>query len=245
MKRAWYLQLSEEQTPKSAILVGDRARVRMLQSHMNDSQVLNEDRGLLTVVGNYQGTDVVAVAFGMGAPIAAVVAHELINLGVTNILRLGTMMRIGDTKLGDFIVADQARTEDGTSLSYMGERDLFNASARLTAEAVEACHRYGVEPIVGRAMSVDGFYSAMMSIDLPQQANVELQHKKYADDQCVGLDMESAVLFALAELYDVEVGSVCLATVDGLTKEKLNESARKDGEEKLSLIGLACLSKGV
>ena len=82
MKRAWYLRLDESQTPTAAILVGDRSRVRLLQDLMSDVRVLNEDRGLLTVVGNYKGTQIIVVAFGMGAPIAAVVAHELVDLGV-------------------------------------------------------------------------------------------------------------------------------------------------------------------
>ena len=108
MKRAWYLRLDESQTPTAAILVGDRSRVRLLQDLMSDVRVLNEDRGLLTVVGNYKGTQIIVVAFGMGAPIAAVVAHELVDLGVRTIVRLGTMIRLGATQLGDVIVASEA-----------------------------------------------------------------------------------------------------------------------------------------
>ena len=133
MKTAWYLRLSEAEVSRSAILVGDRSRVNLIAGFMQEVKVLNEDRGLLTVTGVFNGEKIVVVSFGMGAPIAAVVAHELINLGADQILRLGTTMNIGTSQLGNFVLADYAIARDGTSRTYSPEKSTFLASSRLNA----------------------------------------------------------------------------------------------------------------
>ena len=73
--RAWYLKV--DSSPAGAVLVGDRGRVLVAADMLDDATLLNEDRGLTTVVGSWGSTDVIVAAFGMGAPVAAVVMHEL------------------------------------------------------------------------------------------------------------------------------------------------------------------------
>jgi uridine phosphorylase len=244
MKRAWYLRLDESQTPTAAILVGDRSRVRLLQDLMSDVRVLNEDRGLLTVVGNYKGTQIIVVAFGMGAPIAAVVAHELVDLGVRTIVRLGTMIRLGATQLGDVIVASEALSRDGTSGTYRPGRSHFYADADLTSRLADASASLGAAPKVGRSMSVDGFYTEMMRLRDGDAFPVPALHDAYVRQGCIGLDMETAALFAIGEAFSVAVGCVCMATVDGLTKDKMQDADRVDGESLLARIGLEALVEG-
>lgn len=241
MKRAWYLHLNNTQVPESAILVGDRSRVRLIQGMMTKTEVLNEDRGLLTVVGDYRGTRVVVVAFGMGAPIAAVVAHELIDLGVRRIIRLGTMIRLGETQLGDFVIATEAISRDGTSETYCPGKRLFQADAALTRLLLDKATSESVAVHAGRAISVDGFYTEMMPTDLQQAETIAELHARYTEQGCIGLDMETAALFAIGEAMNVEVACVCLATVDGLTQAKMAEAERIEGETKLARIGLETL----
>ena len=64
------------------------------------------------------GMRVTATAFGMGGPIAAIVLHELFDLGVRTFLRVGTAMAMPPAKLGDFVLADGAFRDDGTSRTY-------------------------------------------------------------------------------------------------------------------------------
>lgn len=244
MKRAWYLRLDEPQVPNSAILVGDRSRVALLREQMSDTETLNEDRGLLTVVGTFKGERVIVVAFGMGAPIAAVVAHELIDLGVNRLLRLGTMMPLGATKLGDFVIASEALSRDGTSPSYQPGKHAFRAGSNITGDLQRAATSAGISTVVGKAMSVDGFYTEMMKLRLSDAFPVDELHDQYAAQGCVGLDMETAALFAVGATFGVEVGCCCLATVDGLTKEKMDDGLRKRGELMLATIGLNALAGG-
>ncbi len=116
--RAWYIGAKREEVGEAAILVGDPARIARIAEHMTDVAFLPEQRGLKTVTGTRNGTRITATAFGMGAPIATIVLHELYALGIRTFLRIGTAMALPPAKLGDFVLADGALRAEGTSPSY-------------------------------------------------------------------------------------------------------------------------------
>ncbi len=114
--RAWYIGAKREEVGEAAILVGDPARIARIAEHMTDVTFLPEQRGLKTVTGTRNGTRITATAFGMGAPIATIVLHELYALGIRTFLRIGTAMALPPAKLGDFVLADGALRAEGTRL---------------------------------------------------------------------------------------------------------------------------------
>jgi uridine phosphorylase len=85
---------------------------------MERPQMLDEKRGLRAVTGWRGGRRITAAAFGMGAPIAAIVLHELRELGVHTFLRIGTAQVMPPATLGDFVLADAAMRAEGASLTY-------------------------------------------------------------------------------------------------------------------------------
>src|SRR5271169_2101775 len=108
-RRAWYIGCGEDEIGEAAILVGDRARIDRIAEHLETPRFVEENRGLRTVTVS---------AFGMGGPIAAIVLHELFDIGVRHFLRIGTAMVMPPAKLGDFVLADGAVRGEGTSLTY-------------------------------------------------------------------------------------------------------------------------------
>src|SRR5262245_12941975 len=78
---AWYLGCGPEHVSDRVILVGDRGRARRIAEHLSQVVWLNEDRGLTLATGTYNGRAITVSAFGMGAPVAAMVMHELLTLG--------------------------------------------------------------------------------------------------------------------------------------------------------------------
>ena len=243
MKTAWYLRLSEDDVSECAIVVGDRSRVRILQELMTDVKVLNEDRGLLTVTGYFNSVRIVVVAFGMGAPIAAVVCHELIDLGVTKILRLGTMMTLGETKLGDYVLADMAFSRDGTAETYVTDKELFSADVDLNEDIKQTLEVHGIESQRGIVVSCDGFYTQMMSLDAEDAFTISSKQISFEENGCIGMDMETAALFAIGECFDIQVSSLCLATVVGNSQEKMENEERTLAEKELSIIGLQSITR--
>ena len=53
-------------------------------------RLVNGERGLLGFTGTHQGRPVSVQATGMGAPSAAIVIEELIQLGADRLIRIGT-----------------------------------------------------------------------------------------------------------------------------------------------------------
>jgi uridine phosphorylase len=243
MKRpsAWYLRIDDSQAGASAVLVGDRSRVWTIANGLDDYEVLNEDRGLLTVTGSLQGQQITVVAFGMGAPIAAIVVHELANLGVKRFLRLGTMLSLGDTRLGDFILATEAVVAEGTSAYYepgmatvLPNRDL-SAKVRQVALARHLPLREGI------VRSSDGFYTDMMVREPKDPFSVQAKVHRQAAAGIIGSDMETSAIFAAGNALGVATASLCLATVDALTAQRLEDDKRLASEAELAAAGLEAL----
>src|SRR5690606_32789132 len=112
--RAWYLGCGREDVGACAVLVGDRGRVETAATLLSDPRWLNQDRGLTTVTGTREGRRITVSAFGMGAPIAAIVLHELASVGVRTFLRLGTALTLPPVQLGDLVLAHGAIRGEST-----------------------------------------------------------------------------------------------------------------------------------
>src|SRR4051794_41829514 len=76
---------------------------------------------MLGYTGEFEGRPVSVQATGMGCPSAAIVAEELVQLGVKRLLRVGTCGGLQpDLQLGDLIVAISAVAADATAQHLVG-----------------------------------------------------------------------------------------------------------------------------
>lgn len=238
-KQAWYLHCTPDDVGESAVLVGDRGRVALAAELMQDAVLHNEDRGLTTATGTYNGELITVSAFGMGAPIAAVVLHELAELGVKRFLRLGTVLTAGDAQLGELVVAHGAVRAEATSTGYLPIEYPAVPDFTLTA-AIETAARAHERPSrSGIYASYDGFYTDMMN-RVPGA-----QHERMAElrrNGVVAMDMETSAVLVVARALGVAAASLCLASVDGYTFDKLADGDRQLAEQDLLRVGLDALS---
>ena len=240
---AWYLGCGPEGVGDRAILVGDRGRVGLVAEHLESPEWLNEDRGLTTVTGGYRGKRVTASAFGMGAPIAAVVLHELRALGVHTFVRLGTVMCLPPAGLGHLVLADGAIRGESTSGTYVpggfpavGDHELCAALRRRLGEGDRAW-------TAGLVASYDGFYTELFALEKERQPEIEARQKVLATLGVVATDMETSAVLAVGRALGARSASVCLASVDGRTREKLGGDEREDGERDLISVGLDAITE--
>lgn len=238
---AWYLRCGREDVAERAVLVGDRGRVALAAELMQDVRVLGEDRGLTTATGTYRGTRLTVSAFGMGAPIAAVVMHELADLGVREFLRLGTVMTVGDTRLGELVVAHGAVRGESTSATYLPVEYPAVPDLPLTAR-VEAAARAGARPVrTGIYGTFDGFYTQMTDSE-PGVADVRRGRDELARRGVVATDMETSALLVVARALGVAAASLCLASVDGADQSRMEGDDRTAAEADLLRAGFDALA---
>lgn len=233
-QRAWYLNCEPGDVGDRAVLVGDRARVARVAERLDEVRWLNEDRGLTTVTGVRNGHRITVTAFGMGAPVATVVLHELHQLGVRTFLRLGTVMALAPAEMGDVVIADGAVRGESTSATYVpdgypaiGDFELGSA-LRAAADAARVSWRAGL------VASYDGFYTQMA--DAPQK------HAHLRELGVIALDMETSAVLAVSRALGARAASLCAATVDAETSARLPTPEREAAEDTIVRIGLDALA---
>lgn len=231
-QRAWYLGCTPEQVGESAVLVGDRGRVLLAADILDDAEVLNEDRGLTAATGWYEGNRITVSAFGMGAPIAAVVLHELAGLGVRRFVRLGTVMTVGDTRLGDFVVSHGAVRGESTSATYLPVEYPAVPDFTMTRALEDAVTGAGLPLRSGLYASYDGFYTEMFETGVGL-GSVDERYATLERAGVVATDMETSAVLVAARALGVTAASLCLASVVGRTNKKLPRPDRAVAERQL------------
>ena len=190
----------------AVLLPGDPLRARRVaEEFLDDARQVNGERGLLGYTGTHEGKPVSVQATGMGAPSAAIVIEELIQLGADRLIRIGTCGGLQpQLALGDLVIALSAVPADGTALRYTGgEAHAPTAHFGLTHGAIHAAKGFGVRPHVGAIATSDTFYDPD-----PER------HRRWASRGVLAVEMEAAVLFTIGAIRGVR--TACILTVSDL-----------------------------
>jgi purine-nucleoside phosphorylase len=201
------------------LLPGDPERATRVASRFDGgleaTRQVNAHRGLLGYTGTYRGQPVSVQTTGMGTPSFSIVVEELLRLGASRLIRVGTSGGIGrGIRTGGLVVATAAAPVDGATRTYLhGDPYAPVADFEITRALVEAAQARGVKPFVGQVATVDVFYN-------PDADYVT----KWRSRGILGFEMEAAALFYLAARAaaggaDVRAG--CILTVsDTLSEEE-------------------------
>ncbi|MBV9311819.1 MAG: hypothetical protein JOZ73_13390 [Solirubrobacterales bacterium] len=210
------------------LLPGDPGRALLLaQALLEQPRMFNHNRGLWGYTGTASdGRELTIQSTGMGGPSAAIVISELAELGARRLVRVGTCGALdGELSLGELVIVSDALSADGTSQALAGAQRLA-PSARL-AGALKAAGadaaRYG--PIV----SIDLFYGE--------------RELSFTEQGALGMDMETASLFAIGQLRaELEVASVLIVT-DVFTPERTRISVEqlREAEERVGQLAVSAI----
>jgi uridine phosphorylase len=209
-----------------ALLPGDPGRALALaQLLMERPRMFNHHRGLWGYTGAAleDGEPLTVQSTGMGGPSAAIVVHELCELGLEAAVRVGTCGALDpDLRLGDLVVASDALALDGASRA-LGAGDRVAADPGLVAALRQGAPGARVGPVA----SVDLFYGAGPP---PPGA--------------LAVEMEAATLLRLAQLRGLRAG-VLLAVTDtfgpGGERRRIEDDALAGAVERLGRAATAAL----
>ena len=86
-----HLKAEPGEYAEAVLLPGDPLRAKYIaETYFDDVVQRNSERGLLGYSGTYHGKTVSVQGTGMGCPGATIVFEELIQLGCTKLMRVGT-----------------------------------------------------------------------------------------------------------------------------------------------------------
>lgn len=174
------------------LVPGDPDRATRMAARLDGGpqavRLVNRNRGLLGYTGAFRGVPVSIQTTMMGTPTATIVAEELLMLGVTTLVRVGTCGGFPGTRTGDVVVAmaAAANTGVGTVLGG-GEASAPTADLGVVTALADAARAQGLTVHVGPIVTSDVFY------DPNPAGNVRWGRRGY-----LAVEMESAALFMLA-----------------------------------------------
>lgn len=189
---------------ETVVAVGDPGRATLISKLLNDAILVNDNRGLLVYTGRWKGREVTVATHGMGAPSAAIVFEELVRSGARRIVRLGTAGGVSSrVKVGSIVVADSASAligGCGLGQYFDGFIPPMAPSINLTVRLIDNIRRVA-EVNVGAVFCSDAFYSEGESLS-----------RKLEEMGVIAVEMETAILYALARARGFEASSVLIVT---------------------------------
>jgi len=212
------------------LLPGDPNRAsRIADAFLDDVVRYNDHRQLLGYTGTYRGLRVSVQATGMGCPSLAIVAEELIRLGATTLVRVGTAGIVSDRVVpGELIVATGSVANDGTTRQYLrGAAYAPVADHGIVRALAEAGNAAGTPPHVGLIQTEDAFYATAPD-DVP-----ELRSRGV-----LAIEMEASALFLIAALRGVRAGCALVASNHIGDPEFVPQSVLDAGVEAMTRMAL-------
>jgi len=199
----------------AVLLPGDPLRAKYIaENYLDSAKQVNGERGLLGYTGTWEGKPVSVQGTGMGCPGATIVFEELIQLGCTQLMRVGTCGGLqAHHALGDLVVALTAIPADATALHLVGgEPHCPTASWELIHGAVHAAKELGQPMHVGPIVTSDVFYN-------PNEGQLE----RWSSRGVLAVEMEAAALFTVTALGGIGkvpgIHGGCLLTVSDIVVE--------------------------
>ena len=188
-----------------------RVPIRRVGRLMGDLYAVRRTNGRVIVLSN----------FGLGAPIVAAQAEELIALGATSLVSVALSGGIQpDLAPGAVVLAESAIRDEGTSHHYLAPAREVAADPDLVGALCAALVARGAVPRQGRVWSTDAPYRETREEVAGLQA-----------EGVLAVDMELAALLAVARVRGVAAAGV-LVVGDSLAGGRWRPPERLDGMER-------------
>jgi len=149
----------------------------------------------------------------MGAPSLSIVVNELVQVGVRQIIRIGTCGSIQSHVLpGSIVITRAALCRQGAAADIAPAEYPAAADPFLTVALVNAARELQVEYHLGITASVDTFYEGQ---ERSESANSHLLRwlrgitEEYRHLNVLNYEMESGTLFKMAGVYGFAAACVC------------------------------------
>jgi purine-nucleoside phosphorylase len=197
-------------------------------------RLVNEERGMLGYTGTFDGRPISVQSTGMGCPSAGIVFEELIQLGATRLIRVGTCGGFGGRglRLADTVIGLSASCEDQTPLRYA---DFTGWAPTATYALVETAVRLGRE--AGTTVHVGPIVTSNLFYD-PDLANVT----RWSRLGHLGIEMEAGMLYTVAAVKGVEaLAMMTVSDILGATedeRERISDEQLRQGVD--DMIRVAC-----
>ena len=213
---------------------GDPVRAHYIAETFFDPgfRQVNAERGMLGFTGTFEGQPLSVQSTGMGAPSAGIVFEELIMLGVTRLIRVGTCGGLQPSmNMGDTVIGISASADDQTPIRYAQMPGYApSATFALAETAAQLSRESGAGAVhTGPIVTSGIFYDP--------DPDTFGRWKRLGH---LGVEMEAAMMYTIAAVKGIE--SLAIMTVsdilgdDGSTA-RISDADLKAGVDQMMQIG--------
>jgi uridine phosphorylase len=236
-----HIRLDSSHGACCALLPGDPARLERIRPFLSGVQDLAFNREFRSLAGDYKGTRMLAVSTGIGGASAGIAVEELHNLGVTDMIRIGSCGALQpEVGLGDLILVSGAVRDDGTSKTYLDPVYPAVADETLLFACQQAAIKLDFAFHTGIARSHDSFYT-------DREDEIDAYWSKRG---VLGCDMETAALYVIGRLRKIRCMSILnnvvayrQDTLDAIGSYADGETAAMEGEKHEILTALEAFAQ--
>jgi len=213
------------------LLPGDPSRVPRISKYWDVKKEVAKHREYVTHTGTYRGAPISATSTGIGGPSAAIAVEELLRAGARVLIRVGTSGALRkEIEVGSLVVSTGAIRLDGTTRQYVVDGYPAVASFEVVVALIEAAEEMGVKYHVGLTATTDSFYVGQ------GREGFEGFKPSWSDRliedlmrmNVLNFEMESAVIFTLANVYGVRAGAICAVLDNIVTGEFVEDAGVED-----------------
>ncbi len=212
------------------LLPGDPGRVLKISENWQRKKQVAFNREYRSMTGYFKKVKISCLSTGIGAPSTAIAIEEMARLNVKTLIRVGSTGAIQKgINPGDLIINTAAVRLEGTSKNYVQTEYPAVANYEVVLALIEACEKLKFKYHLGITASTDAFYVGEGREGF--QGYIQSKHKNILPDlqkaKVVNLEMETSLIFTLANLYNLRAGAIC-AVFDNLLTNKWAVKGEKD-----------------
>jgi uridine phosphorylase len=210
----------------TAVLTGDPDRVPALADAAGEPQMTWTKRGYVCVEVELDDGRGLICSTGIGGPTTAIVAEELQQLGLRQLIRVGTCGSMQKpVKADDLVISTGSVRDEGTSHAYLPPEYPAVPDFALTAAVVEEARREGIAVHTGVTHCKDAYYAEKPS-GFPL---ADRWRERWAVMKAAGVlatEMEAAPLFAVASVRRMRAAAMFVPVDDSTTAERTLDALR-------------------
>lgn len=203
----------------TCIITGDPDRVPALAQALGVTGAPWQRRGYVCVETRYANEPVLVASTGIGGPTTAIVVEELWQLGVRQVIRVGTCGSMQPrVRPGEIVISCGAVRDEGTSVQYLPLSVPAVPDPALLAEIAAAARRSGGRFHIGLTHCKDAYYAERPD-GLPLAAQWTAKWTMLRSVGILATEMEAAALFAVATVRGLQAAALFVAVDDTLSPD--------------------------
>ncbi|MFW9768659.1 MAG: nucleoside phosphorylase [Candidatus Thorarchaeota archaeon] len=220
-EKEYHIDIAPGEIPELVLLPGDPDRAKKIAMEFFDEpEEIAKKREYWSFKGKWKGVPVAVCSTGIGCPSAAIALEELVKVGCTTFIRVGTSGAISrELTAGDIVIFSGAVRDEGTSKHYVPPSFPAIADPSVVIALKEAAEARGAKYAVGIGHSKDAFYSEHPDL-VTDPDTTRAKWEALREARVLATEMEAAALFVIGHLRGVKVGTACVVIGENIEREQ-------------------------